>query len=258
MEVYAAVQEVLAGLPTNQTAAITQRLVDAAVHRALGPWTRKKEMERALNCAINELPWDVREHSEFRPLRQLAWDTAAEALRNLRDEASYREMEIVAIQAVQPIIIVYNHHESCRRVVKRVCLWDATEEEQEAAKEAVRKALTSLPVGAAAKDLEKAKDAALAPYEAAVSERKKQARLEAERKGQRRAAEWKADLQLGHIAEYLQQEYDFEGGYAEMQQEAGRLRPLIRCVLIDQLIANPNMTIEQMRTSIEGQIDDEV
>jgi excisionase family DNA binding protein len=258
MEVYASVQEVLAGLQASQTAAITQRLVDAAVHRVLGPWTRKQEMERALHWAINELPWDVREHSEFRPLRQLAWEAAAEAIRILRNEVSYREMETAAIQAVQPMIRAYNHHESCQRVIKRVYLFDATWEEQEAARESVRRVLAALPIGAAAKELEKAKDAVLAPYKAAVSERKEQARLEAERKGQRRAAELKAELQLGHIASYLQREYDFQGGYAEMQQEAERLRPLIRCVLIDQLIANPNLTPDQMRASIEEQIDGEV
>lgn len=256
MEVYAVVEEVLAGLQIIQTAAITQRLVDAAVHRALRPWTRKQEIERALHCAINKLPWEVREHPEFGPLKQLAWDTAVEALRNLREEAGFREMEAAAIQAVQPVTRAYEHHEGCQRTIGRVCLLDGTREEQEAAKGAVRKVLEALPIGAATKDLEKAKEAALAPYKAGVSERKERARLESERRDRRRAAEWRADLQLDHIACYLQQEYDFVGGYAEMRREAERLRPPIRKTLIEELLANPNMTFDQMRKSVEGQIDD--
>jgi hypothetical protein len=40
-----------------------------------------------------------------------------------------------------------------------------------------------------------------------------------------------------------------------MQLESERLRPLIRRVLIDKLIANPNMTFDRMRMSIEEQIE---
>jgi hypothetical protein len=255
IEVHAAVDTALSGLPTSQAASITQRVVDAAVHRALRPWTRKQEMEQALTSSIDKLPWAVREHSEFGRLKQLAWEAAVEGLRNLCEEAGFHEMETAAIQAVQPMIRAYEHHESCQRIIKRVYLFDATREEHEATREAVRRALAALPIGAAAKELEKAKEAALAPYKAAVSKRKKQARLVAERKGQRRAAEFKADLQLGQIASYLQQEYDFEGGYVEMQRESERLRPLIRRVLIDKLIANPNMTFDQIRMSIAEEIE---
>ncbi len=41
MEVHTAVQEALSVLQPSQHEAITRRLVDTAVHRALGPWTRK-------------------------------------------------------------------------------------------------------------------------------------------------------------------------------------------------------------------------
>jgi excisionase family DNA binding protein len=258
IEVYTAVDAALFGLLTSQAASITQRVVDAAVHRALRPWTRKQEIERALNSAIDKLPWAVRNSREYVPLKLRASEAAVEAVGRLREEASYQEMETVTVQAVQPVIRAFEHHEGCQRILGRVYLLDATREEQEAAKEAARKALTALPIGASTKELEKAKDAALAPYKAAVCERKEKARLESERQAQRRAAEWKADLQLDHIACYLQQEYDFDGGYVEMRGEAERLRPLIRRVLIDQLIANPNLTFNQIRKSIEEQIDDEV
>jgi hypothetical protein len=40
-----------------------------------------------------------------------------------------------------------------------------------------------------------------------------------------------------------------------MQRESERLRPLIRRVLIDKLIANPNMTFDQIRMSIAEEIE---
>ena len=49
MEVHAAVQESLSALQPAHSEATTLRLVDAAVHRALGPWTMAYEIERALS-----------------------------------------------------------------------------------------------------------------------------------------------------------------------------------------------------------------
>ena len=59
MEVHAAVHEVLSALDPIQPQAITRRLVDAAVHKTLAPWTRKQEIERALQSSMNTLGWDV-------------------------------------------------------------------------------------------------------------------------------------------------------------------------------------------------------
>jgi excisionase family DNA binding protein len=258
MEVHALVQEALSVLQPSQPAAITQRLVDAAVHRALGPWTRKQEMERALQAGMNKLSWNIRYGSEYAGLKQRAWDAAVAAVRQVREEASYHEMETAAVQAVQPIIREYEHQEACQRIVGRIYIYDATREEAEAAKEAVRKALAALPIDAAAEQLEKAGETALAPYKAAVATRKEKARLESEKQAQRRAVAWKADLQLGHIARYLEDEYNFDGGNGEMRREADRLRPLIREALIDELVENPGMSADEIRESIEDQIEDGV
>jgi excisionase family DNA binding protein len=258
MEVHTLVQEALSVLQPSQPAAITQRLVDAAVHRALSPWTRKQEMERALQAGMNKLSWNIRYGSEYAGLKQRAWDAAVAAVRKVREEASYPEMETAAVQAVQPIIREYEYQEACQRIVGRIYIYDGTREEAEAAKEAVRKALAALPIDAAPKQLEKAEETALAPYKATVATRKEKARLESERQAQRRAAACKADLQLDHIAQYLEEEYEFDGGYSEMRREADRLRPLIREALIDELVENPGMSAEEIRESIEDQIDDDV
>ena len=80
MEVHTTVQEALSVLQPSQPEAITRRLVDAAVHRGLGPWTRKQETERALQAGMNRLPWDVQSRAEYAPLKQRAWDAAVAAL----------------------------------------------------------------------------------------------------------------------------------------------------------------------------------
>src|ERR1035437_8097205 len=233
MEVHAMVQEALSVLQPSQPEAITRRLVDAAVHRALGPWTRKQEIERALKAGMNRLAWDVQFGSEYAPLKQRAWDAAVADVRKEREEASYHEMETAAVQAVQPMIRDYEHQQACQRIVGRVYIFDATRAEEEAAKDAVRKGLGALPIGAAPKGLEKAEETALAPYKAAVAKRQAKARVAG-----------KADLQLDHIARYLEEEYDFDGGYWEMCREADRLRPLIREALIEELLENPDMRAE--------------
>jgi hypothetical protein len=258
MEVHTTVQEALSGLQSSQSESITRRLVDAAVHRALRPWTRKQEIERALKVGMNRLAWDVQSRSEYAPLKQRAWEAAVAAVLKLREEASYNEMETAAVQAVQPMIREYDHQQACQRIVGRVYFFDATREEEEAAREAVWKALAALPIGAAATQLEKAEETALAPYKAAVATRKEKARLESEKQSQRRAVEWKVDFQLAHIAEYLEQAYDFDGGYSAMRREADRLRPLIREALIEELLENPDTSADEIRESIENLIDDGV
>jgi hypothetical protein len=166
-------------------------------------------------------------------------------------------METAAVQAVQPFTCAYEHHQACQRVVARVYIFDATREETEAAREAVRKALTMLPIGADPMQLDRAEEAAVAPYKAAVAARKERARLESEKQAERRAMGWKADNYLGHIAKYLEEE-EFKGRYWEMLRERDRLRPLIREALIDELMEDPDMSDDEIRESIEDQIDEGV
>jgi hypothetical protein len=256
-EVHTAVQETLSALQPSQPEAITQRLVDAAVHRALRPWNRKQEIERALQAGMYKLAWDVRYYSEYAGLKQRAWEAAVAAVGKVREEASYNEMETAAVQAVQPMIREYEHQKACERIVQRVYIAGATVAEEEAAKEAVRAALAALPIGAAPRQLEKAEETALAQCNATMAGRREKARLESEEQARRKAAAWKADMQLDHIARYLDEECEFDGGDWEMRREADRLRPLIREALIEELVENPDMTSEEIRESIEDQIDDE-
>lgn len=189
-------------------------------------------------------------------MKQRAWDASIEALRRLREEASYSEMETATVQALQPVIRDYEHLQNCQRIVRQVQILGAMREEEDGAKEAVRKALVALPIGAATKELEKTRDLTVAPFKAVVSERKETARLESEKQTQRRAAEWKADLHLDHIARYLTQEFELNSW--EVSREAERLRPLIRKALIGELLNNSNMTTAQIWHSIEVQVEDDI
>ncbi len=256
LEVHAAVDAVLSRLHPGQLAAIVRPLVDAAVHQALRPWTRKQEIEKALRTAINKLPWDVRNSREYAPMKQHAFEAAFEALRRLREEASYREMETATVEAVQSVIREYEHQQDCQRMVRQVQIPGATRKEEEAAKEGVRKALSSLPIGAARRELEKIRDATVAPYKAAVSERSGKARLELEKQLKLGAAEWKAGLHLDHIARYLTKEFDLNSW--EVSREAERLRPLVRQALAEALLKNPSMAPAEIWRIIEDQVEESI
>jgi len=249
MEVHTLVREALSELQPDQPRAVLQRLVDAAVYRALRPWTRKQEMERALQAGMDSLPWDVRFRPEHAPLKQSAWNAGVAALGKVREAANYSEMETTAEQAVQPMIREYEHQQACQRILGRVHIFDATREEEAAATEAVRKALAAVPIGVELAQLEKAAEAALAPHKAAVAKR-------VERRDRRLFAPFKVDRYLSHISRYLEKEYEFEGGYSEMRREADRLLPVIRAALIDELVENPDVTDDEILESIEDLIDE--
>jgi hypothetical protein len=177
-------------------------------------------------------------------LKQRAWEAAVEALGRLRAEATYREMETATVLAVQPIIREYEYQQACQRIIGRTSISDATPEEEEAARKAVRKALVALSTDTSPKELEKVGETALAPFKAAVT--------------RRRMTEWRVDLQLNHIARYLSEEYTFDGGHPAMLQDVARLRPIIRAALVDELMENPNRSDAEIRTSIEDLIDEDV
>jgi hypothetical protein len=130
--------------------------------------------------------------------------------------------------------------------------------ERDRAKEAVRLVLKKLPLGADAKTMERAQEFALAPFKAAVANRNEKARLETQRQFSRQSAGWKADAQLSHVRKYLRETFEFPGGDLELLREVNRVQPLIREALIEELAENPNMTPDEIRESIEDQIDAEL
>jgi excisionase family DNA binding protein len=256
IEVHSMVLKALSETQPSQPEAITKSLMEAAVHKALAPWTRKQDINRALEVCANSLPLDIRYRSEYAALKQHAWDAAVAALGKARADASYGELETAAKQATQPTIREYEHQRACQGILDCLLIAGATTAEQDAARESVRRQLAILSVDASAKQRDLVTAAALAPYKAKVGERREKARLEAEKETRRRAAEFRTDLELSHISQYLEKEYEFDDGLFGRCREADRLRPLVRKTLVAELLENPDMSGEEIRESIEEEVDD--
>ena len=106
-------------------------------------------------------------------MKQRAWDAAVAAVRKMREEANYAEMEAAAVQAVQPMICEYKHQQTCQRIIRRVYIFGATPEEAGSGKGSGEEgAGGAADRRRAAKQFEKAEAVALMPYKAAVATRK--------------------------------------------------------------------------------------
>jgi len=256
LEVHGAVVQTLALLQPSQAETTTRRLVVAAVEKALTPWRRTQQRREAVERALNQLAWDVRYRPEFAPLKLRALELAAAAVTRCRTDASLDELELAAAQSLQPIVREYDHRKACQSLQAWINLPGATWEELERAKGIVCKALSAQPVGTSQKQLEDAKQSALAPFAAKIAQRVESERAETEELKAHRAAGWKVDARLGHVEVYLRSEYEFDGGAVAMHQEAARVRAAIREELIEELMDEPEMTREDIDERIEELIDD--
>jgi len=79
--------------------------------------------------------------------------------------------------------------------------------------------------------------------------------LESESRPSATPVEWKVDLQLDHIARYLQRNYDFTADTVRCAR-SGPPATALRKALIDELLENPDMSNDEIRESIEDQIED--
>ena len=134
-------------------------------------------------------------------------------------------------------------------------------ETQEKVLEEARAAFNKLPEGTARATLDKAIDAIVDRYysvhEQQENKKKEAARQEAERQQKRREAESKANIYIGHLQKYLEQEYEFGGGYSELRREAERLREPVRTRLIARLLERPTMDAVEIRRYIERLTDED-
>ncbi|MGD0777544.1 MAG: helix-turn-helix domain-containing protein [Candidatus Solibacter sp.] len=297
-EVHEQVQAALDRIRLEEPDAVARRVVDAIVAKLLKPWRRSKDLAETIEDARRSLPSGMRGTSWAPSTwESQATQAAARALEGVRPDASSNEMRAVAREAVKGAVAAFESHQAAvarasaehqAAVAKASAEQRAKREAEERSKKdrdnrerllrypwvqfpygmpdadqrdaltAAREAFAELPEGTPDRNLEAARDRAVKPFLDAHARGKEEARLESERQAQRRAAGMKADLQLDHIARYLDEEYDFDGGYSEMRREADRLRPLIREALIEELLENPGMTSDEIRESIEEQIDDGV
>ena len=172
---------------------------------------------------MNTLAWEVRFRSEFAPLKQRAWEAAEAAVTGIRVEGSYGEMETAAIQAD-------SRWSGTRTICKpaRECfrgsMFPVRHRNSRRTPRAPFNALAALPIGATQKQLDAAKQAALVPFEEAVANREKAARLEAEKQRKSRDAQFKVDGELAHIEAYLKKEYEFDSYFEIGRAETGSAR----------------------------------
>jgi len=156
---------------------IVRRVVNAAVKKASRPWQRKKDAEFAMQLARLCLPYGMTGYSwnpnewEIR-----AKQAAAEAIDNLRDDASAEEIQAVAKSAMKRVVTEFeaqkeakDDSERRRRVVQSATFpWGTTEEMKARLRQAIEAAMAELPVGSPRWSLERARDGAIQRFQLGI------------------------------------------------------------------------------------------
>jgi hypothetical protein len=249
LSVAGSVREVLAGFSPSDPEEVVEPLIRAAVERALRPWRRTKEIETAIQDARNQLPGWVKSWSNELPtdweLRAIR--AARDAIGQLRNDAMFQEMRAAATAAGREVARQCEDCERRRTIVESVFL--RTPRELENARRAVKAALDSLTVGTSQREMEKARDIALAPFQAA----EEAARVQAQATSQ-------ADLYLLHVDSYLAKigadpdsEWDL-GNSSDRGQLAQELKTEIRPILIQAILEEP-LNLDEAYTFIESLVD---
>ena len=231
--VYEAVTQVLGELEPEQDSGITRRLVDAAVERALAPWRTRKEIEQAIEDAVNRLPSGARSYFKPTAWQIQATQAARQAIRQLEPDASFPEIEAAARQAVELIAREFEAHKAAQQdaaMRQDILRWASlpaglTEEGRELASRAVAEAVAALPPATPRRKLEEAAEQAVAPFREAVAryqqeqaqaqqEQAERERQERQAESQRRDKERLIETALGEVFGYLlklEQDWDFDG-----------------------------------------------
>jgi hypothetical protein len=165
LEVYPLVWEALEKLRPTPARDVTQGIVDAIVSKSLEPWRNFQQMKQAVEAALDKLPWGLRHNARW---YERAVRAAAVAVNGLGATASLSGYQSAAAHAVEPVKNEFEHAERLEEVASRMALSGATTDEREDARDAVRKALAGLPVGASTRQLEAARDTTIEPLRAKI------------------------------------------------------------------------------------------
>jgi excisionase family DNA binding protein len=167
---------------------VAAEIILATMELALGSWVRFEDLDALANEVRARLPWEFRDSPQ---VRNAAVDAAWQAMlallaRNIR--AGMGDLRTAAAPAVQSVLNAFRHEHRCQKLLDDrwwLRLPDGTAEEQSQAKAAVATALRESPATASDRDLEAVRDAALAPFHAAIAnaraEQRARARAEARR-----------------------------------------------------------------------------
>ena len=246
LDVHQTVADALAKFDIDQSEQIIERMVRAAVDKAQEPWKRRKEIEKIIEQARNQLPVQARSWSST----PNEWDAramraAASAIVQLGDEAPLAEIRATAVEAGNKVRAEYeawkaneDHRQACEQMVRWVCDGDDV-------REAVRQALERLSVGTPRAKMESARDAALAPFRAATK------------------AAGDADLYLLHVANHIHKLGNEEtgewelGDWFERHRLAEKLKGKLRPVLIQKLLEE-KLDVDEAHEFIEEWLDREL
>lgn len=246
LDVHQVVAELLSKLDAQQPEQLTKRLIQAAIDKALQPWHRRKEIEKIIEEARNQLPAHVRGWSGA----PNQWDAramhaAAEAIAQLGDEGRLAEIRAAAVEAGNKVRAEYEAWqagEDHRKAFDQMVQWVL---EGDDAREAVRRALEKLSVPATRAKMENAREMALAPFRAATK------------------AAGDADRYLQHVSEYVEKlgneetgEWDF-GDWFERYHLGTKLKAKLRPVLIKRLLEEP-LDVDEAHEFIEEWLDREL
>jgi excisionase family DNA binding protein len=157
-----------------------EQLVKAAIARALQPWRSAQERLKAIQRAVNKLPWPMWVDDNWKARARTA---AAAAVDKARADASPEELTAIAQQAVHPLIETYKHNERVDEAVRYLRIPGGTNDEDQEAREVARVELSLLPVDAGPRQFEQAKENAIAPIRARI-----EARIQSQRDEQERQA----------------------------------------------------------------------
>ncbi len=210
LDIVEQVDRTLESLDPSRDYTVVQRMVDAAVKRALEPWARTKETKEAIDRVVFRAEIDCRmmEEPEWRARAQ---EAAGGAIERLRQGADRSEMERAGDAAVQPIVKECQHKKKCHDITERASwsLDGPTSDEREDAKDAVREALEALPIGASDRQIEQARDAALTSIRARIASRQDDEMRQAVLSGLDYSLPWGISDKLKQAArEELQQAVD--------------------------------------------------
>ena len=189
LAIHREVRKALETLDSSESHLVVGRIVDGVVAKLLRPWRWQAEVADVVAAAVKRLPYSARGIAEPTRWELRAATQARAAVDQLRVGAPRQALEKEAEDAVKRVEAEFDAHQAAEadaEVRERLLMWlpfvlrDFTEEGQAIAREAVHRAWAALAVGTAREQLVEARDAALAPFRAALAQRQEVQRLEVE------------------------------------------------------------------------------